>query len=210
MTVVWPADVTEIEPPQLQVHRLSLVRAGVPPTVTFAEPGVQGAAMTGMQGWGVRTPEAAEVADATCGLDRDEHIPNAAMVDIGVISVIFATSWPPAWVGAPAGATVSAAGDAPKVQVIWAVLTTSSGMLDLRAPRRGRRLTPAVWHGTAFPNGHIGRPIDRPSREPTASAFGIRGPGYASRAWSSGRRSMVSMSNGVRKIMIGCSKPMSR
>ncbi len=39
-----------------------LVRTGTPPALTFVEPGVHGEVVTGMQGCGVRTPIAADVA----------------------------------------------------------------------------------------------------------------------------------------------------
>lgn len=43
-----------------------------------------------MQGMGVRTPSAAEVAAATCGLDSDMHTPNGGMFIIGLLSMIVA------------------------------------------------------------------------------------------------------------------------
>ncbi len=58
--------------------------------LTVAEPGAQGAATTGMHGWGVSTPWAAAVADATCGLDRVVHIPNGAMLAIGELAEVLA------------------------------------------------------------------------------------------------------------------------
>jgi hypothetical protein len=45
------------------------------PMVTCAEPGDHGDS-TGWHGWGVSVPEFAVVAEATCGLDSDMHIPN--------------------------------------------------------------------------------------------------------------------------------------
>jgi hypothetical protein len=41
-----------------------------------------------MQGMGVSTPIAADVADATVGLANDWHIPNGAMFTIGLLSMI--------------------------------------------------------------------------------------------------------------------------
>lgn len=46
--------------------------------------------MLGMQGMGVSTPMAAEVADATVGLANDEHIPNEGMLTMGLKSMILA------------------------------------------------------------------------------------------------------------------------
>ncbi len=42
---------------------------------TVGDPGAHGAAQAGMQGWGVSTPKAAAVAEATAGLARELHIP---------------------------------------------------------------------------------------------------------------------------------------
>jgi hypothetical protein len=80
LTVICPGEVIEMLPPHMHMHVLSLVSAGVPPTVTVAEPGVQGAAVTGMHGCGVSTPSAAVVAAVTCGLDSVMHIPKLAML----------------------------------------------------------------------------------------------------------------------------------
>lgn len=88
----WPAWITEIEPPHVHMHVDALVSAGTPPTDTFGEPGVHGAAVAGMQGWGVSTPEAADVAAATCGLDGVMHIPNGMTFAIGMESTMRARS----------------------------------------------------------------------------------------------------------------------
>ncbi len=48
-----------------------------------------------MQGIGVRTPIAAEVAEATVGLAIDWHIPKGIMFTIGAKSVILAMSMLP-------------------------------------------------------------------------------------------------------------------
>jgi hypothetical protein len=60
-----------------------LSRVGNPPKVTVAAPGVQGAGVTGMHGIGVRTPNAAAVADATAGFAIDIHMPNGIMFTMG-------------------------------------------------------------------------------------------------------------------------------
>lgn len=52
-----------------------LLRAGKGPMVTVGEPGIQGAVVTGIQGIGVKTPNAAAVAEATVGFARDVHMP---------------------------------------------------------------------------------------------------------------------------------------
>jgi hypothetical protein len=73
------------------MHLDALFRAGIFPAVTVAEPGDQGAVVTGMQGMGVNTPSAAAVAAATVGFPRDEHIPKGRIFTIGLLSMIFAT-----------------------------------------------------------------------------------------------------------------------
>jgi hypothetical protein len=57
-----------------------------PAIVTLVEPGVHGAEVAGRQGCGVRTPAAAAVAAATCGLSGEEHIPKDAMFTSGSVS----------------------------------------------------------------------------------------------------------------------------
>jgi hypothetical protein len=67
-----------------------LLRAGKFPTSTVADPGAQGAAVTGKQGMGVSTPMAAEVAAATVGFASDWHIPKGKMFTIGLLSIMVA------------------------------------------------------------------------------------------------------------------------
>ena len=52
-------------PAQLHIHVEVEFNAGQLPMVTVGDPGVQGEDVTGIQGWGVNTPIAADVADAT-------------------------------------------------------------------------------------------------------------------------------------------------
>ena len=59
---------TEMTPAHKQLHVQALSSAGRPPIVTAGEPGTQGDAVAGMQGCGVKTPAAADVAAMTCGL----------------------------------------------------------------------------------------------------------------------------------------------
>jgi hypothetical protein len=73
-------------PPQVQLHVLELVSAGDPLIMTVGDPGDHGATVTGMQGWGVRTPMAADVAADTCGFDMDMHMPNGMMLTFGAKS----------------------------------------------------------------------------------------------------------------------------
>lgn len=81
-----------ITPPYAHAVVLSLVRAGQPEIVTDREPGAHDDTGTGMQVWGVRTPSAADVADATIGFARLEHIPNGEMLRYGTISVVVAAA----------------------------------------------------------------------------------------------------------------------
>ncbi len=78
--------VISITPPYTQKHLLVLFSAGVPSTITVLTPGDHGAGIKGVQGCGVKTPNAAAVADATAGLANELHIPNG----IFGMSVIFA------------------------------------------------------------------------------------------------------------------------
>lgn len=55
---------------------------------TVGEPGVHGDSVLGMQGMGVRTPRAADVAEATIGLAKDAHMPKEGMLTIGLLSIM--------------------------------------------------------------------------------------------------------------------------
>jgi hypothetical protein len=115
--------VIEMTPAQLHIHFEVEFSAGLPPIVTVGEPGAQGPEVTGMQGWGVKTPSAAAVAAATCGLAKDVHIPNVGMLLIGAKSMIVAAGVVHVVVGAEVA--MSEAGAAPKVHCIIAPVTTS-------------------------------------------------------------------------------------
>jgi hypothetical protein len=67
-----------------------LLSAGMLPSITVGAPVAHGAVVTGMQGMGVRTPMAADVAAATDGFARLEHMPNGMMFTIGLLSMMFA------------------------------------------------------------------------------------------------------------------------
>ena len=77
-------------PPHMHVSLLSLVRVGAPWVSTCVLPGAQGAVVFGMQGIGVSTPQAAEVAEATDGLANERHIPKVGMLTMGLLSKILA------------------------------------------------------------------------------------------------------------------------
>ena len=86
-----PGIVICITPPQLHISLELSLSAGMFAMSTVGQPGAQGAAVTGMQGIGVRTPNAAAVADATVGFAGQEHMANGRMFSIGTLSMIFAT-----------------------------------------------------------------------------------------------------------------------
>jgi len=122
LVVTWPGNPIWITPPQEHMHVEVLFKAGMPPIITVAEPGTQGA-VTGMQGIGVSTPRAAAVAAATVGLAMDMHMPNGGMLTMGAQSMMVAA-------GAPAmvlfvGKTLSVDGAMPKVHIIMAPVVTS-------------------------------------------------------------------------------------
>ena len=79
----------EMFPPHAHMHLQLSSRAGIIHTFSWP-PGAQGPVMTGMQGIGVSTPQAAAVAEATVGLDIDWHIPKGLMLTIGAKSIILA------------------------------------------------------------------------------------------------------------------------
>lgn len=116
----------EMTPPHMQVHVEELFNAGIPPNITVAAPGAQGATVLGTQGIGVNTPSAAAVAEATVGLASDMHMPNGGMLATGLLSMILAA-------GAPilvllVGRTLRALGATPKVHIIMQPEVTKSGI----------------------------------------------------------------------------------
>ena len=93
MCDVCPALVKEITPPHIHIKVDVLFRAGALQSNTVGAPTIHGAAaVAGMQGMGVKTPEAANVAAATTGLDGDWHMPNGRMFIIGALSNMFAAT----------------------------------------------------------------------------------------------------------------------
>jgi hypothetical protein len=88
-----------ITPPHMHMHLEVTLRAGTPPILTVGEPGAQGAVITGTQGTGVSTPEAAVVAVATAGLVGVMHIPNVGIFTKGAKSMIVAAGGPAAITG---------------------------------------------------------------------------------------------------------------
>ena len=78
-------------PAHVHISFDTFVRAGKFPIKKVGDPGTQGAGVTGIQGIGVNTPRAADVAAATWGFARDEHTPKGRMFTIGLLSMIVAT-----------------------------------------------------------------------------------------------------------------------
>lgn len=79
-----PGLVIVMTPNHMQLHVDVDVSAGAPPIDTVADPGAHGVVVLGMHGCGVSTPCAADVAAATCGFERLEHMPNGAMFTDGL------------------------------------------------------------------------------------------------------------------------------
>jgi hypothetical protein len=77
-------------PPKLHMHFDELFRAGILDTSTVGDPGAHGAAVTGIQGIGVRAPSAAAVALTTAGLPMELHIPKGRIFTIGLLSMMLA------------------------------------------------------------------------------------------------------------------------
>jgi hypothetical protein len=89
--------------------------------------GVHGAGITGTQGAGVNTPNAADVAAITAGFDAAEHMPNGMMFTNGTLSMMFASG---VWVSTRFfGNTASVLGAAPKLHFNIAPIHTCNGMI---------------------------------------------------------------------------------
>lgn len=83
-------ETTLMAPPKEQKHFEDVVAIGEPPTIV-REGEIHGAAVTGVQGIGVSTPRAAEVAAATVGFASEVHMPKGRMLTNGLVSMMFAT-----------------------------------------------------------------------------------------------------------------------
>ena len=90
--VGWPGLVTVITPAQLHMQIETLSSAGWLSSRSVIAPGTQGVIVAGIQGCGVSTPSAAEVAAATAGLAMLVHMPNGMMLTIEMWSVMFAAN----------------------------------------------------------------------------------------------------------------------
>ena len=106
----------------MHVSLLVMVRVGKFWVSTCALPGAQGATVLGMQGMGVSTPQAADVAEATDGLASDRHIPKVGMLTMGLLSMTLATGIPP--IMEVRGSTARGAGVIPMLHFIIAPMHT--------------------------------------------------------------------------------------
>ncbi len=84
ITFTWPAKVMEMTPPYEHIHLDDSVRAGMFARRTVGAPGAQGLAVTGTQGVGVKTPLAADVAEAVVGFDMEVHIAKEGIFTTGL------------------------------------------------------------------------------------------------------------------------------
>jgi hypothetical protein len=138
ISVTWPGLVTVITPPHVHWQVQVLSSAGMKPSKTVGAPGFQGV-VTGMQGIGVNTPDAAAVAEATVGLLGVVHMPNGMMFFMGTKSMMFAAGWLPDSTRF-SGVTTKVDGATPKGHVRMAPLTTWIGMPSPSPfPRLSRR-----------------------------------------------------------------------
>ena len=91
--------------------------------MTVGQPGDQGDTVKGMQGIGVRTPNAAAVAEATVGFEGLVHMPNGTMFVMGWKSMMVAAGWLLVMTRC-AGITIMEEGAMPKLHCSVAPLQT--------------------------------------------------------------------------------------
>ena len=106
----------------MHTNLLATVKVGKFWVSTWGLPGAQGATVFGIQGMGVSTPQAAEVAEATVGLASERHIPKVGMLTIGLLSMMLATGIP--LIIELRGVTASGAGVIPMLHFIMAPIHT--------------------------------------------------------------------------------------
>ena len=112
----------EIEPPYAHMIVPSVDRPGAPP-ISGVPAQIHIPVGAGTQGMGVRTPNAAAVADATVGFDMDWHMPQGTMLVTGTASLMVSAGAPPIITGE---APISEPGLRPKVQVMTPPVTTGN------------------------------------------------------------------------------------
>jgi hypothetical protein len=113
------------------MHLEVLFKAGKLLMRTVGEPTIQGATVTGTQGMGVSTPQAAAVAEATVGLLGVLHMPKGGMLAIGAKSIMVAARGPPVITGIPLGMTMRELGVTPKLHIIMAPAQTCCPIVSL-------------------------------------------------------------------------------
>ena len=90
-------------------------------------PPIHGAKIAGRQGIGVSVPMAAAVADATVGLESEEHIPKGGILTMGLKSMMDAIGLF-ASMTCLSGNTTSLDGAKPKVHFMVADVVTNEGI----------------------------------------------------------------------------------
>ena len=119
--------VTLITPAYAHIQQAPCTSAGAFLTMIVGAIGVHVPAITGTQGIGVSTPNAAAVAAATVGFAIDMHMPKGIMLTHGLQSMILAAGKLPAKVPL-IGGTSRADGAIPNEHLQSAPLTTSCGI----------------------------------------------------------------------------------
>jgi hypothetical protein len=102
-----------------------LHRHGLPSISSLGLAGTHVPAGTMVHGWGVKTPSAAAVAEATAGFAIDEHIPKLCTFTLGCMSCMVAAGFPPI-LHRVCDVTVMSDGFEPKVHETFAPVTTIS------------------------------------------------------------------------------------
>ncbi len=128
-----PGLVIEINPAHVHMHWEDARNTGCPlmRRVGGLAPGVQGAAVTGMQGMGVRTPIAAEVAEATVGFAILVHIPKGGIFTMGLKSMMVAIGLPDTRTRL-SGNAISVEGATPNVHIRIAPAVTTGSISILK------------------------------------------------------------------------------
>jgi hypothetical protein len=128
-------------PSQVHISLEVLFKAGIPPMRKRGDPGAQGATVTGIQGMGVRTPRAADVAEATWGLAIELHAPKGMILTMGTWSMILAAGV--GTISRFSGRTIRELGATPKLHCSIAPMHTRKGIIltSLDYSAKGNGLT---------------------------------------------------------------------
>ncbi len=130
--------------------------ADVFPIKTVGEPGAHGAGITGTQGIGVRTPNAAAVAAATAGFASDWHIPKGMIFFIGTLSMIVAAGMDDTVFFS--GVTIRVEGAIPNEQVHMAPPSTQNPIAYLH-PASSSRPTAAIMTSVGVPSIRLAKSL---------------------------------------------------